>query len=56
MFVAFSSVVNNNLDIDLSSKIVAYLINIPKQFLMYFPEISNVDLEIVRKSFAVPIE
>ena len=33
-----------------------YLVNLWKEFLTYFPEISDVDMELVRKPFAIPIE
>ena len=51
MFGALSSVVDDNLNRNLSSEILAHLTNLKKEFLRYFPEISNVDLELVRKPF-----
>ena len=56
MFEALSSEVDGNLDPTLSSEILAHLANLKKEFLRYFPEISNVDLELVRKPFSIPVE
>ena len=56
MFEALSSVVDGNLDQNLSSAILAHLTNLKKEFLTYFPEISNVDLQLVRKPFSIPLE
>ena len=56
MFEALSSVVDGNLDQNLSSAILAHLTNLKKEFLTYFPEISNVDLELVRKPFSNLLE
>ena len=33
-----------------------HLVNLWKEFLTYIPEISDVDIEVVRKPFAMPIE
>ena len=33
-----------------------HLVNLRKEFLTYFPEISDVDLKLVRKPFAIPIK
>ena len=52
----FSSVIENNLDMNLSSEILQHLVNLWKEFFTYFPEIFDVDLELVRKPFAIPIE
>ena len=56
MFEALSSVVDGNLDQNFSSAILAHLTNLKKEFLTYFSEISNVDLELVRKPFAIPLK
>ena len=56
MFEALLSVVDGNLDRNLSSEIIAHLANLKTEFLRYFPEISNVDLELVRKPFSIPVE
>ena len=56
MFETLSSVIEGNVDMDLSSEILQHLVNLRKEFLTYFPEISAVDLELVRKPFAIPIE
>ena len=56
MFEALSSVVDGNLDPNLSSENVAHLANLKKEFSEYFPKISNVDSELVRKQFSVPVE
>ena len=56
MFEALSSVVDGNLDRNLSSEIIAHLANLKTEFLRYIPEISNVDLELVRKPFSIPVE
>ena len=56
MFEALSSVVDGNLDRNLSSEIIAHLANLKTEFLRYFPKISNVDLELVRKPFSIPVE
>ena len=56
MFEALSSVVDGNLDQNLSSAILAHPTNLKKEFLTYFPEISNADLELVRKPFSIPLE
>ena len=56
MFEALSSVVDGNLNRNLSSEILAHLTNLKKEFLRCFPEISYVNLELVRKSFSIPIE
>ena len=41
---------------NLSSEILQHLVNLWKEFLTYFPKIYDVDLELVRKPFAIPIE
>ena len=41
---------------NLSYEILQHLDNLWKEFLIYFSEISDVDLELVRKPFAIPIE
>ena len=41
---------------NLSSKILQHLVNLWKEFLTNFPEISDVDLELEGKPFAIPIE
>ena len=56
IFETLSSVIQGNLDMNLSSEILQHLVNLWKNFLTYFPEISAVDLELVRKSFAILIE
>ena len=60
MFEALSSVVDGDLVPNLSSEIFAHLADLKKDlkkdFLRYFPEISNVDLELVRKPFSIPVE
>ena len=56
MFETFSSVIEGNLDMNLSSEILQHLVNLQKEFLTYFPEISDFDLELVRKPFAILIE
>ena len=56
IFETFSSVIEGNLDINLSLEILQHLVNLWRKFLTYFPEISAVDLELVRKSFVIPIE
>ena len=56
MFETLSSVVKDTLDINVSSEILQHLVNLQKEFLIYFPEISAVDLELVRKPFGMPIE
>ena len=56
MFEPLSCVVDGNLDQNLSSAILTHLTNLKKEFLTYFPEISNVDLELVRKPFSIPLE
>ena len=56
MFETLSSVVDGNLDRNLSSEIIAHLANLKTEFLRYFPEISNVDLELVKKPFSIPVE
>ena len=56
IFEMFSSVIEGNLDMNLSSEILQHLVNLWKEFLTYFPEISDVALELVRKPFAIPIE
>ena len=56
VFEALSSVVDGKLYQNLSSAILAHLTNLKKEFLTYFPEISNVDLELVRKLFSIPLE
>ena len=35
---------------------LTHLTNLKKEFLTYFPEISNVGLELVRKPFSIPLE
>ena len=40
---------------NVSSEILQHLVNLRKEFLTYFPEISEVDLELVNP-FAMPIE
>ena len=40
---------------NVSSEILQHLVNLRKEFLTYFPEISEVDLELVNP-FAIPIE
>ena len=56
MFEALSSLVDGNLSRNLSSEILAHLTNLKKEFLRYFPEIPNADLELVRKPFSIQIE
>ena len=56
MFEALSSVVDGDLVPNLSSEIFAHLADLKKDFLRYFPEIFNVDLELVRKPFSIPGE
>ena len=56
MLEALLSVLDGNLNQNLSSAILAHLTNLKKEFLTYFPEISNVDLELVRKPFSIPLE
>ena len=56
MFEALSSVVDGNLDPNLSPEILAHLADLKTEFLRYFPEISNADLELVRRPFSVPVE
>ena len=56
IFETFSSVIKGNLDMNLSPEILQHLVNLWRKFLTYFPKISAVDLELVRKSFAIPIE
>ena len=56
IFETLSSVIEGNLDMNLSSEILQHLVNLWREFLTYFPEISDVDLELVRKPFAIPIE
>ncbi|XP_076817950.1 zinc finger BED domain-containing protein 5-like [Clavelina lepadiformis] len=56
MFEALSSVIDGNLDINLSSEILAQLINLRKEVLIYFFKITNVDLELVRRPFTIPVE
>ena len=55
-FEALLFVVDGNLDPHLSSEILAHLVNLKKEFLRYFPEISNVDWDLVRKPFPNPVE
>ena len=56
MFETLLSVVKDTLDVNISSEILQHLVNLRKEFLTYFSEISAVDLELVRKAFAMPIE
>ena len=56
MFKALTSVVDGNLNPNLSSEILAHLTDLKKEFLRYFPEISNANLELVRKPFSIPVE
>ena len=44
------------MDDALSSEILVHLTSLRKEFLMYFPEISESDLMLVRKPFASPVE
>ena len=55
-FEALSFVVDGNLDPHLSYEILAHLANLKKEFLRYFPEISNVDWDLVRKPFSNQVE
>ena len=48
--------VDGNLHRNLSSEIFAHIANLKNEFLRYFPEISNADLELVRKPFSIPVE
>ena len=56
MFETLSSVIEGNLDMNLSSEILQHFVNLRKEFFIYSPEISNVDLELVRKPCAIPIQ
>ena len=56
IFETLSSVIEGNLDMNLLSKMLQHLVNLWKEFLTYFPEISDVDMELVRKPFAIPIK
>ena len=56
MFETLSFVIEGNLDMNLSSEILQHFVNNRKEFFTYSPEISDVDLELVRKPFAIPIE
>ena len=56
MFDVLSSAVDSRLDINLLSEMLARLINLRNEFLMYFPEIYDVDLNLMRKLFAIPVE
>ena len=40
---------------NLSSERLQHLVNLRKEFLTYFSEISDIDLELVRKPFDIPI-
>ena len=56
IFDTLSSVIEGNLHINLSSEILQHLVKLRKEYLTYFPKISDVDLEPMRKDFAIPIE
>ena len=56
IFKTLSSVIEGNWDMNLSSEILQHLVNLWKEFLTYFPKISDIDLELVRKPFAILIE
>ena len=56
MFKILYSVIKGNLDMNLSSEILQYLVNLRNEFSTHFPEISDVDLELVRKPFAILID
>ena len=56
VFETLSSVIKDTLDINVSSEILQRLFNLRKEFLTYCHEIFAVDLELVRKHFAMAIE
>ena len=50
------STVSYDVDDALSSEILVLLTSLQKEFLRYFSEISESDLKLMRKPFAVPVE
>ena len=56
IFETLSSVIEGNLDMNLPSEVLQHLVNLRKDFLTYFPEISDVNLELVRKPLTIPIK
>ena len=48
IFETLLSAIEGNLDMNLSSEILQHLVDLQKEFLTYFPEISDVDLELVK--------
>ena len=49
MFEALSTVSSDDVDDALSSEILVHLTSLRKEFLRYFPEISESDLKLLRK-------
>ena len=56
MFDTLSTVSSDDVDDTLSHEILLHLASLQKEFLRYFPEISESDLKLVRKSFAVQVK
>ena len=56
IFESLSFVIEGNLDMNLPSEILQHRVNLRKDFSTYFPEISDVNLGLVRKPLAIPIE
>ena len=48
--------IEGNLDVNIFFEILRHLVNLRKEFLTDFSKISDVDLRLVRKPFAIPIE